>query len=78
MPEGIPGGYTGKILRVNLSNHKISIDTPDAAFYRKHLGGAGFVFHFLHALWYRQLIDAKYLELKSVGASARRGKGNST
>ncbi len=37
-------------------------------------GRAGFVFHFLHALWYRLLIDVKYLELKSIGASARRGQ----
>jgi len=47
MPDGLPGGYAGKILRVNLSHRKITIETPDAAFYRKHLGGAGFVFHYL-------------------------------
>jgi len=33
-------------------------------------GRAAFVFHFLHALWYPLLIDVKYLELKSIRASA--------
>jgi glycosyltransferase involved in cell wall biosynthesis len=28
-------------------------------------GRAGFVFNFLHALWYPMLIDAKYLEMKT-------------
>ena len=29
-------------------------------------GRAAFVFHFLHALWYPLLIDAKYLEMKTT------------
>lgn len=33
-------------------------------------GRAAFIFHFLQALWYPLLIDVKYLELKSIRASA--------
>jgi glycosyltransferase involved in cell wall biosynthesis len=32
-------------------------------------GGAAFIFHFLHALWYPMLIDVKYLEMKMQGRS---------
>lgn len=39
-------------------------------------GRAGFIFHFLHALWYPMLIDVKYLELKSIRASKNRRQGN--
>lgn len=35
-------------------------------------GRAAFVFHFLHALWYPLLIDARYLEMKS----SARGKAS--
>jgi len=35
------GGYTGKILRVDLSTGKITTDTPDEETYRKFLGGNG-------------------------------------
>lgn len=39
-------------------------------------GRAGFIYHFLHALWYQFLIDVKYLELKmeklaAYGSSAK-------
>jgi len=40
-------GYTGKILRVDLSNEKITVDEKDEAFYRKHLGGRGIGYHYL-------------------------------
>jgi len=33
-------------------------------------GRAAFVFHFLHALWYPLLIDAKYLEMKRAARKA--------
>jgi len=33
-------------------------------------GRAAFVFHFLHALWYPLLIDAKYLEMKRAAHKA--------
>ncbi len=43
----MPNGYTGQILRVNLSNGSISVDKPDDNFYRRYVGGAGFVGYFL-------------------------------
>ena len=45
--EAIPGGYNGKILRVNLSNYSISTEEIRELFCRKYLGGAGFVAYFL-------------------------------
>ncbi|MBI2830498.1 MAG: aldehyde ferredoxin oxidoreductase family protein [Chloroflexi bacterium] len=46
MAERFPG-YNGKILRVNLTSRNITVETPDALFYRKYLGGAGFVLYYL-------------------------------
>ena len=43
----IPGGYNGKILRVNLSNKNITTEEIDEAFCRKYLGGAGFIAYYL-------------------------------
>ena len=43
----LPGGYNGKIMRVNLSDHRISVQAIDELFCRKYLGGAGFVTYFL-------------------------------
>ncbi len=40
-------GYTGKILRVDLSSGKISVDEPSESFYRRYFGGRGFVSYFL-------------------------------
>ncbi|MFC1870320.1 aldehyde ferredoxin oxidoreductase family protein [Chloroflexota bacterium] len=40
-------GYNGKILRVNLSHSSISVDEPDESFYRRYLGGTGFISYFL-------------------------------
>lgn len=47
LAKQIPGGYNGKILRVNLSDNSISMETIDELFCRKYLGGAGFVSYFL-------------------------------
>ena len=47
MAKQIPGGYNGRILRVNLSDNSISVETIDELFCRKYLGGAGFVSYFL-------------------------------
>ena len=47
MAEQKPGGYTGKILRVNLSDNNISVETIDESFCRKYFGGAGFIAYFL-------------------------------
>ena len=47
LAEHIPGGYNGKILRVNLSNNTISVAPIDEQFCRKYIGGAGFALYFL-------------------------------
>lgn len=43
----MPLGYQGKILRVNLATGSISCEQPDESFYRKYLGGWGFVAYYL-------------------------------
>lgn len=43
----LPGGYNGKVLRVNLSDKSTSVEAVDEQFSRKYLGGAGFVTYFL-------------------------------
>ena len=40
-------GYNGKILRVDLSRGAISVEEPDEKFYRRYIGGRGFVNYFL-------------------------------
>ena len=40
-------GYHGRILRVNLTEGTITVETPDDVFYRRYLGGAGFVAYHL-------------------------------
>ena len=40
-------GYTGKILSVNLTEGPLEIEEPEPAFYRRYLGGAGFVAYYL-------------------------------
>ena len=43
----MPLGYTGKILRVDLSSQKVAVDEQDEAFYRSYLGGRGIGYHYL-------------------------------
>lgn len=45
--EQTVGGYTGKILRVNLSNNSYSVETLDELVLRRYLGGAGFIAYYL-------------------------------
>ena len=40
-------GYTGNILRVNLSNEEISTENFDEVFSRRYIGGEGFVAYYL-------------------------------
>ncbi|MFX1390553.1 MAG: aldehyde ferredoxin oxidoreductase family protein [Promethearchaeota archaeon] len=40
-------GYTGNILRVDLKERKINIENPDEIFYRRYVGGEGFVAYYL-------------------------------
>ena len=43
----MPYGYNGKVLRVDLSQSSISVEEPGDDFYRCHLGGRGFISHYL-------------------------------
>jgi aldehyde:ferredoxin oxidoreductase len=43
----MPHGYTGKILHVDLSNHKIEVEEQDETFYRSYLGGRGIGYRYL-------------------------------
>ncbi len=43
----MPYGYTGKILRVDLTNRKIDVETREDAFYRAYLGGRGMVAYYM-------------------------------
>jgi aldehyde:ferredoxin oxidoreductase len=47
MNKGVPGGYNGKILRVNLSNRSATVETIDELFCRRYIGGAGFILYYL-------------------------------
>ena len=40
-------GFTGKILRVDLTKMKTSVEEPSDDFYRRYMGGNGFVAYFL-------------------------------
>ncbi len=47
MAKDTPGGYNGKIVRVNLSNGVSSVEKLDPMFCRRYIGGAGFVAYYL-------------------------------
>lgn len=40
-------GYSGKILRVDLTNSSTSVEKPKADFYRRYLGGTGLIAYYL-------------------------------
>jgi aldehyde:ferredoxin oxidoreductase len=40
-------GYAGKILRVDLSSGKIGVEEPTEDFYRRYIGGQGFIGYYL-------------------------------
>ena len=40
-------GYTGKILRVNLSDNSIDVERPDKRSYRRYFGGTGLIGYYL-------------------------------
>jgi aldehyde:ferredoxin oxidoreductase len=41
------GGYTGRILRVNLTQGTIGVETPDELWYRAYFGGTGLIAYYL-------------------------------
>lgn len=48
MQEGHPGGYTGNILRVDLSNEQFTVESPGELTLRSYLGGSGIGAKFLY------------------------------
>lgn len=47
MSNGMHGGYTGKIMRVDLTENRVSEESTDEELCRKYIGGAGFVSYYL-------------------------------
>ncbi len=43
----MPFGYTGKIVKINLSTKDISIENPPETFYRRYFGGETFIAYYL-------------------------------
>lgn len=40
-------GYTGRILRVDLTNRTLEVEAPDELFYRRYLGGSALIAYYL-------------------------------
>ncbi|MFC2032813.1 aldehyde ferredoxin oxidoreductase family protein [Chloroflexota bacterium] len=47
MRRSTPHGYTGRILRVDLSLRRLAVEEPPDNFYRQYFGGEGFVGYYL-------------------------------
>lgn len=45
--SSMPKGFSGKVIRVNLTDRKITIEEPGVKFFRKYLGGRGLIAHYL-------------------------------
>ena len=43
----MPNGFSGKILRINLSERTVKLEEPGVKFFRKYLGGRGFIAYYL-------------------------------
>ncbi|MCG2769355.1 MAG: aldehyde ferredoxin oxidoreductase family protein [Anaerolineae bacterium] len=43
----MPKGYAGRILRVNLTEKRLEIEEPPDSFYRRYVGGNGFIGYYL-------------------------------
>ncbi len=43
----MPNGYTGKVLRVNLTSGNIAVEEPEENFYRHYYGGSAVTAHYL-------------------------------
>ena len=50
MNNSLPkGGYMGKILRVDLSNHTVDVETPDSRLLAGYIGGSGLGIRLLYS-----------------------------
>jgi aldehyde:ferredoxin oxidoreductase len=47
MTEQLPGGFNGKLLRVDLTEGRAAFEALEPTFCRKYIGGTGFVIHYL-------------------------------
>jgi aldehyde:ferredoxin oxidoreductase len=47
MDEQLPGGYNGKLLRVDLNRQEFSTEPLEETFCRKYIGGTGFIIYYL-------------------------------
>ncbi|MFH1002983.1 MAG: aldehyde ferredoxin oxidoreductase N-terminal domain-containing protein, partial [Chloroflexota bacterium] len=47
MPTPMPGGYHGKLLRVDLAGGTVRVEAITPLFCRQYLGGAGFIAYYL-------------------------------
>ena len=47
MEQQIPGGYNGKVVRVNLTSETVTTEQISEPFCRKYIGGAGFIAYYL-------------------------------
>ena len=45
--QSSPGGYTGRILRVDLTNRRTSVEQPEDSFYRQYIGGTALIGYYL-------------------------------
>jgi aldehyde:ferredoxin oxidoreductase len=47
----MPYGYNGKILRVNLTEHALSEETPAEVVYRRYMGGSALSLYYQAMGW---------------------------
>ena len=47
MSGAVPGGYNGKMLRVDLNRRKTAVENIGEAFCRRYIGGTGFILYYL-------------------------------
>ena len=43
----MPNGYNGKILHVDLTNNRLTVEEPNDAFYRKYMGGSAMGMYYI-------------------------------
>ena len=73
--------YTGKILHIDLTTGKAEIETPNEQFYRKWLGGNGFVIKYLYdKLKKAQILSCKQFQFcfGSLNGTLAHGAGGLT
>ena len=63
----MPYGYTGKILKVDLSKARLTIEEPPESFYRQYMGGSALNLYYLLRRWLQiSMPSARITYLPSV------------